>query len=155
MQLLKFKVPKSKDEIISILSDNDRVNAGRNFDKSKGVPFMKLKTKGDKIRMTCEMQGRATRDNGFIVGTYMSARLKEDDGVTTFKGVIWTAPLYHLIIIALFAYFVFQCIKLGGISVYPILIVIMDIMLFYGEFKKQKMIKSYVLRAMKKLMKGE
>lgn len=142
---LSFDCPR--DEALSVIKDTEFVNSNVSFDEKHGKPLIKISEKNDKIRITCEMTGRARKDNGFIVGTYFSGKLKENNGKTTLKGVILTAPIYHLILIILIGFFIGYCIKAGGFSVVPIFVVLFDIMLFYVEFKKQGIIKRYLERA--------
>ena len=65
------------------------------------------------------------------------------------RGLIVTAPIYHLIIAALFAFFVSQCIIKGGFTPVPIILLIFSFFMFKDEFKKQSMIKKYIFRAFK------
>ena len=116
--------------------------------------YVPEKGKG-RIKITCEMIGGPTKDNGFLVGTYFSGRLVEKDGRTKLKGVITTAPIYHLFLIALVAVFIIQCFKLRGFSVVPPIIVIFDIFMFKNEFKKQGYIKRYLYRAARRMYENK
>ena len=70
MKFINIDFPAKKDEVISMITDNEAVNKNVRFEEGKGKPFMKVKIKNnDKMRITCEMLGKATRDNGFFVGT--------------------------------------------------------------------------------------
>ena len=109
--------------------------------------------KGEKIKIKCEMTERPTKDNGFLEGTYFIGKVKEKNGVSRVKGVIVTAPIYHVLLLMLFAFFVYRCISIGGISFEPIVLVLFDIVLFYGEFKKQSLIKRYIFRSLKIVFK--
>lgn len=142
---LEFAAPK--DKVLSAVSDNDFVNQNVRFDEQNGKPLMKFKEKNGKIKITCEMLGKPTKDNGFLVGTYFSGRLTEKNGVTKLKGIITTAPIYHLIMILLVAVFIYQCIHLKGFSVVPILLVFLSLFMFKDEFNKQGYIKRYLFRA--------
>ena len=97
------------------------------------------------------MIGGPTKDNGFFVGTYFSGRLSEKDGRTKLKGIITTAPIYHLFLIALVVVFIIQCFRLRGFSVIPPIIIIFDIFMFKNEFKKQGYIKRYLYRAARRM----
>lgn len=136
-----------------MLADNDRVNENVRFDGAPGKPLMKLKEKSGRLRITCEFTGRATKDNGFIIGTFFLGRIKEKDGKTVLRGIITTDPLFHLLIIGLFAFFVVQCIINKGFSVMPIFVVLFDLMLYKDEFKKQGYIQRYLFRAIRRLSK--
>ena len=155
MKLVKIQTDKGKDSLISMISDNARVNEGVKFNTAKGTPHMHVKEKGGRVRIVCEMRGRATRDNGFgyLVGTFFSGKIKEKNGAATLSGIIITAPIYHAIMIALLAVFIYQCIKAGGISVVPILLVAFEVIFFFDEFKKQGYISRYLYRAERRLNK--
>ena len=134
------------------LSDNDTVNKGVNFDEGRGIPHMRIKRKENgKFKMTCEFIGGPTKDNGFLVGTYFSGRATEVDGKTRVKGIITTAPIYHAILLLFIGLFVFQCIRVGGFSVAPPIIIAFDIVLFWKEFKKQGYIERYLRRASRRV----
>lgn len=152
MKFINIDFPAKKDEVISMITDNEAVNKNVRFEEGKGKPFMKVKIKNnDKIRMTCEMLGKATRDNGFLVGTYFAGRLVEKSDKTVLKGVILTAPIYHLFMMILVVVFILQCFYLKGFSVIPILLVGFDIFMFKDEFKKQGYIKRYLHRAARRI----
>lgn len=145
---LSIKVPA--DELVGIMSKNDVVNDGVEFDKDKGIPHMHVTRSGSTVKIKCKLTGTATRDNGSIVGTYFKGRLTESRGVTRLKGVIVTSPLYHLIFFALIAVFVYKCISLGAISVLPICLIAVSYFLFRGEYRKQNIIRNYIYRAFRK-----
>ena len=152
MKLVNVEFPSSRDEAISMICDNEQVNRNVRFDDYRGRPLMKIKDKGNgKMKITCEMIGGPTKDNGFFVGTYFSGKLVEKDGRTRLKGFIATAPIYHLALIALVVVFIIQCFKLRGFSVLPPIIVIFDIFMFKNEFKKQGYIKRYLHRAARRM----
>ena len=153
MKFINISTPNTKDELVSMLSDNERVNENVSYDVRLGKPKMKLKEKNGRLRITCELMGRATKDNGFIVGTFFFGRVKEKDGKATVKGIITTDPLFHLLIVGLFCFFVVQCIINRGFSVLPIFVVLFDLMLYKDEFKKQGMIQRYIHRAVRRLSK--
>jgi len=152
MKLVNIDFPASRDEVMEMLTDNERVNRNVRFDDYRGKPHMKFKTKENgKIKITCEMLGGPTKDNGFLVGTYFSGKLIEKDGRTKLKGIITTAPIYHLCLFALVVVFIIQCFKMSGFSVLPPIIVIFDIFMFKNEFKKQGYIKRYLYRALRRM----
>ena len=152
MKFVNVDFPSSRDEAMSMICDNEKVNRNVRFDDYRGKPLMKIKDKGNgKMKITCEMIGGPTKDNGFFVGTYFSGKLVEKNGRTRLKGVITTAPIYHLALIALVAVFIIQCFKLRGFSVVPPIIVIFDIFMFKNEFKKQGYIKRYLYRAVRRM----
>ncbi len=134
---------------MSVLRDSNRVVSEERFECPKGTPNITLKERGSRVKMKCQMIGGPTRDNGFLEGTYFWGSVKERVGVTSVRGVIVTAPIYHLIIIALIALLIVQCIRIGGINVFPIILVIFSIFMFKDEFKKQGIIKRYIFRALK------
>lgn len=152
MQFINVEYPASCAEVLEILSDNERVNKNVTFDERRGKPLMRIKDKGrGKIKITCEMLERATKDNGFFVGTYFSGKLTEKNGVTRLKGIILTAPIYHLVLFAMIAVFIFQCIRMNGFSVIPIMLVAFDIFMFKDEFRKQGYIRRYIYRAARRI----
>jgi hypothetical protein len=152
MQFINLEYPASCAEVLEILSDNERVNKNVTFDERRGKPLMRIKDKGNgKIKITCEMLERATKDNGFFVGTYFSGKLTEKKGVTRLKGIILTAPIYHLMLFAMIAVFIFQCIRMNGFSVIPVMLVIFDIFMFKDEFRKQGYIRRYLYRAVRRI----
>ena len=150
MHFINLEFPSGKDEVISHISDNEYVNRNVRFEDGGVKPLMKVKEKNGKIKITCEMLGKPTKDNGFLVGTYFSGRLSEKDGVTRLKGIITTAPVYHLVMLAFIAVFIYQCIRLGGFSVVPILLVVFSLFMFKDEFKTQGYIKRYLYRAQRR-----
>ena len=156
MKFITVKTDSTATELLAMIRDNTRVNDGVKFaDKKGGKPFMHVKEKDGKIRIKCEMMGRPTKDNGFLEGTYFAGKVKEKNGVCQISGIILTAPIYHLIFLCLFSFFIFQCISVGGISPIPIILVIFDVFMFYGEFKKQSLIKRYIFRALKIVYKNK
>ena len=147
MKFVKVKADTSKEEMINLLADNNRVNEKVRFDDKRGKPHMKIKEKNGKIRITCEMMGGVTKDNGFIVGSFFWGKIKENNGTATLSGIILTAPVYHFIFLLLMGFFVVQCIINKGFSIIPIFLLLFDILLFKDEFKKQGYIYRYIYRA--------
>ncbi len=149
MKFINLTFPTTKDSVIELLKNNEEVNANVRFD-SRGKPLMKIKErKNGKIRITCEMLERPTKDNGFLVGTYFSGKLTERDGETRLKGYLVTAPIYHTILIGFFVWFIVQCFIVGGFSPVPPLLILFDVMLFKDEFRKQGYIARYLYRAVR------
>ncbi len=149
MKRVKQTTKASKERLLSLLYDSDRVNRGAKFNDAKGIPHARIKTKGDMIKIKCEMVGGASKDNGFLEGTYFIGKLREHNGTTSISGFIFTAPIYHSILIVLFAYYLGVCISVGGFHPMPILALIFSIFLFKNEFAKQGIIEWYIKRAVK------
>lgn len=149
MKLVNYKITAQRDEVMSVIRDNTRVVEAEKYDTSRGKPRMHITEKGERVKIKCEMTERPTKDNGFLEGTYFIGKVKEREGVTSVKGVILTCPIYHTIFFLLFAFFVAFCFIKGGISPIPFILVAFDIVMFYGEFKKQSLIKRYIFRTMK------
>lgn len=151
MKFVRLESRLSPDEILEVLKDNEFVNSGVKFENY--VPEMRVKqSKKDprRIRVTCEMKNTATKDNGFLVGTYFSGKLRCKDGRTSLRGHILTAPIYHLILAILVVFFIYRCITVGGFNPIPVILVIFDIFMFWREFKKQGMIQRYLIRAFRR-----
>ena len=151
MKLINLKIEAPRDEVLSFLSDNKRVNANVKFDEKRGTPLMHFKEKGEKLTVTCEMINRPTKDNGFLIGTYFKGKLTEKDGVTELRGVIVTAPIYHLIWFALLSVLIWQCFYYTAISALPVLFVAFEFIMYSQEFRKQGYIKRYFERAFSRL----
>ena len=149
MKFVNLTTEIPRDELLSLIKNHELVNDGVRFDEKIGRPAIKVKEKGEWLYITCELLDRITKDNGFIVGTYFWGRLKEKDEKTTLRGVILTAPIYHLVLLALFAVFIVMCIQKGGFSVIPVLLLAFDYFMFSLEFKKQGIIKRYLERCVK------
>ena len=147
---LKERVPK--EELLEALVNDEVTNKGVKFENLSGSPKMRVKEKNGKIRIKCELIRREgeRRDNGFIFGTAFYGKIKEKNGVTSLSGLITTELIYHLIFTALMVLFVLQCIFMKGLSVVPICLLIIDIFMFREEFKKQGIIKRYILRAVRR-----
>ena len=149
MKLINVTTEASRESIIGALKDYERVNDGVRFDENIGIPRMKVKEKGTTVRITCELTGRPTKDDGFLVGTYFKGRVVNKGGVNTIKGVILTAPIYHLVLYLMFVAFIFVCISKGGFSVVPVCLLVFDYFMFKLEYKKQGIIQRYISRAVK------
>ena len=153
MKFINLKIQASKNEVLNFISDNKKVNSNVKFDEKAGIPFMHVKEKDGKLKINCEMINRPTKDNGFVVGTYFKGTLREKDGACELKGIILTAPIYHLIWFILLGILIWQCIYHAAISVLPILFVSFEVIMFSAEFKKQGYIKRYLERAFSRLEK--
>lgn len=156
MQFVNIDFAASRDEVIELLSDNERVNRNVRFDESRGKPVIRVteKAKG-KVKLSCQMIGGPTKDNGFIQGTTLRGKLVEKNGVTRLKGIVTTEPVYHLAFLALIVLFIVQCFRLKGISVVPPILVIFDLFMFKNEFKKQGIIKRYLHRAARRIYENK
>ena len=153
MKLINLESTVSRTELLDMISNSELVNEKVKFDENKGRPLIHLKTKGDRLRIKCEMVGGPTKDNGFLEGTYFVGKLTEKDGTSRLRGVILTAPIYHTFIVLLMALFVMRCIQLGGFNPVPIILLIFSLMMFRGEFEKQGTIERYLKRALRKAEK--
>ena len=154
MKFINIKTEKSSAELLSIISDNTRVNSGVKFaDKKGGKPFMHVREKGGSLRVRCEMMGRPTKDNGFLMGTQFYGRITEKNGEATLRGIILTSPIYHLIVLVLAVALIAQMIYNGSISSIPILIfaTAFEFLFFTDEFRKQGYIQRYLERAIRRL----
>ena len=152
MKFIKLKTDRSIDEVISMISDNERVNSKVRFDEKRGIPHMHVSVKQNRVRMRCEMLGRPTKDNGFLFGgTVFRGRIREADGVTVLEGYVVTSPIYHAFIIALVIANIILSFKLGGISIIPIFAVAFEFIFFKDEFRKQGYIARYLERAFRRL----
>ena len=149
MTFVNYKINASREEVMSVMRDNNLVVAEEKYDTPKGTPKMTLKEKGSSLKIKCEYTGGATKDNGFLEGTAFRGSVVERDGVTTVKGIILTAPIYHLVVIALMVLFIVQCVRLGGINFVPIILFFFSIFMFKDEFRKQGIIKRYIFRSLK------
>ncbi len=154
MKFISIKTEKSSADLLSIISDNTRVNSGVKFsDKKGGKPFMHVKQKEGKLRIKCEMMGRPTKDNGFLMGTQFYGKISEKDGETSINGIIVTSPIYHLVVLALAVALITQMIYSGNVSSIPILVfaAAFEFLFFTDEFKKQGYIARYLERAVRRL----
>lgn len=154
MKFINIKTDKSADALLSMIRDNARVNDGVKFaDKKGGKPFMHVREKEGKLRIKCEMMGRPTRDNGFLMGTAFYGRITEKDGAAAVKGVIVTSPIYHAVVLMLAIALVIQMIYNSSISSIPILVfaVAFEFLFFTDEFRKQGYISRYIERAVRRL----
>ena len=150
MKLLKITSCAKREALIELIKDSDRVNDRVKFDENKGRPKMHVKEKGDRLRIKCEMVGGPTKDNGFLEGTYFVGKLTEKDGVSTLRGIILTAPVYHTILALILVIYVIRCISLSAFNPVPLILLAFSIFLFKSEFEKQGIIERYLKRAVRK-----
>ncbi len=149
MLFVNYKIHASREEVMNCIRDEASVTKAEKYDTSRGVPKFHIKEKKDYIKISCEFIGRATKDNGFLEGTYFIGKLTERNNESKLRGIILTAPIYHSIFLMLVIYFIYQCFSLGGISVVPIMLIIFNIFMFKDEFRKQGLIKRYIFRSLK------
>ena len=135
--------------VSTFLLDNENSASGIKTNEKRGKPRIHVRLNNERVRMNCEYTGKVTRDNDFIGGTHLFGRLFERDGRTYLRGIVVTAPLFHVAMAVLFAYFVYRCITLGAISIVPICIVIFSVLMFGEEYSKQSVLKRYVFNAFK------
>ena len=150
MKHINLRTSKSPEELLGAISDNNFVSDGIKFNDKGTRPHMHVKDKGNgKIKIKCEIMGGPSKDNGFLEGTYFKGSVREQDGKTTVKGIVITAPIYHLILLALTIFFIYQCIAVGGISLIPIIMLLFSFFMFRDEYRKQSIIKRYIFRSLK------
>ena len=149
MRLVKYHSRASRDAILDALSSSEQVNARVKFDEKRGRPVMHTKEKRGRLKITCEMVGGPSKDNGFLIGSFFLGGIKERNGETTVSGIILTAPIYHLLLIGFCIYFLIQSFLVGGITLVPLFGVIFTLILFKDEYKKQGIIKRFIKRAVR------
>ena len=149
MKFVRLKSGADREDIISALRSSDKVNEHVKFDDRRGRPVMKLREKKRSLFMTCEMIGGPSKDNGFLIGTFFLGRLRERSGEQRLSGVIMTAPLDHLLLVAFCVYFIIQSFVVGGITLVPVFLALFSLFLFKDEFKKQGIISRYLPRALR------
>ena len=147
MKFIRLSSAVGSDELLSVIKNQALVNDGVKFNEDNGRPVMKITERSGRLFIRCEMVGGPTRDNGFIVGTSFVGKITEKNGVSTLRGVITTAPLYHAAMLTLIGIFVYQCFRLGGFSIVPVCIALVGFLLTKNEYKKQGIIHRYLLRA--------
>ena len=154
MKFINLETEASVSDTLAMLSDNDRVNHKVLFDEKNGKPFMKVKEKNGRVIITCEMTGRATKDNGFgyLVGTYFSGKIYQKNGETVLRGKILTAPIYHALMLVFLVAIIAQAVYYRAFTIVPLLFIPIEFVMFYGEFKKQGYIQRYMYRAFKRLI---
>lgn len=152
MKFVNVDFPASREEVISMISNNELVNQKVRLDESRGKPLITVIEKGkNRIKISCKYVGGPTRDNGFVQGTTLSGTLVEKDGITKLRGIITTEPVYHFFFLVMVVLFIVQCFRLRGISFLPPILIVFDIFMFKNEFKKQGYIKRYLYRVQRRL----
>ena len=147
MKFINTTFDMTKEQFVNILRDSEYVNDKVKFFEDNRFPRMTLKEKGGRIKLSCEIMGGAKKDNAFLEGTHLYGRIRDNGDSVTLKGVILTAPIYHFILMIFMAIFIGQCFYFGGFSVVPICLLLFSLFMFKDEFKKQKLLYNYVLRA--------
>ena len=150
MKFINTTLDLPKEQAIALLSDTKYVNENVKFFDDNRYPRMTIKENGERIKISCEIMGGAKKDNAFLEGTHLYGRIRDNGESVTLKGVILTAPIYHFILLVFMAIFIGQCFYLGGFSVVPICLLVFSLFMFKDEFKKQRLIYNYVLRANKR-----
>ena len=106
MKFINIYYTASREEVLSMLSNNEAVNRNVRVDSSRGTHVITVKEKNkNRIKLNCKIVGGPSKDNGFIQGTALSAKLVEKDGVTNLRGVITTEPVYHLFFFIMIHFF--------------------------------------------------
>ena len=155
MKLVSVNISGNKDSVLSLLRSYDNINSDVQFDDKIGRPTFRFRQKGSWLTVDCRMVGGPSRDNGFLIGTVFLGRIKEKGDYTSIKGVITTAPVYHLGLLGLSAFYIYKCIELGGFNPIPPILLIFSLFLFKNEFKKQGIISRYFKRAERKINSGD
>ena len=150
MRFIKMEAECTEEVLLETLKNNPKVNEGVKFAEGEGKPFMHFKKTNKTVRMRCELMDRPTKDNGFLMGTYFAGRTKQIGDKTRLYGVILTEPYFHILWLAMVAYFVFYCITHAAFSAVPVCLIVFVYFMFRGEYKKQRRIKAYLARACKR-----
>ena len=153
MKFISISVPASREELLATVQDNRLVNEGVRFPEGQGTPTAELKAGKSLVRVRCRMVGAASRDNGFLFGTALVGRMRERDGVTTLSGVILTEPVLHLVWLGIVVYYLITCIRVGGISLFPIFLSLLFLFTFRSEYRKQEYLRRYLHRAARRFTK--
>ena len=99
MKIVKLTSSRSSDELIAAISDNHFVSDGVKFNDNATKPHMHVKTKENgSMKIRCEILGGPSKDNGFLEGTYFKGKITSYSGGSLIKGVIVTAPIFHLLL---------------------------------------------------------
>lgn len=155
MKLIDYTIASTKEEFLDTVRDNRVVNASVRFGEDGAYPTAEIKEGKRHLRIRCRMVGGATRDNGFLFGTFFWGTLRERDHASRLRGIIVTEPLLHLLWAAIVAYFVITCIQLGGISLIPVFLSILMFFMFKPEYKKQGILARYLARAAQRVKRSE
>ena len=149
MKLVNYKIHASKQDVIESLYNSSLIIEREKFEQAKGTPKFHIKERNGIFRIKCEYTGGATKDNGFLEGTYFLGKISQNSDQTSLTGLIVTAPIYHIILGLLFVFFVAQCIIKKGFTPVPLILFCFSLFMFKDEFKKQAIIKRYIFRAFK------
>lgn len=143
MRYVHLNLETDRETFLAALADGKFIAPSDRAEK----PILHLNNKGERIRVTCEYLGGASKDNGFLVGTFFSGKFKEKEGQRYLNGWIMTAPVYHAILLALFAFAIVRSVQLRGFTLLPICAAVFDVFLFRREFSKQRVIENCLIRA--------
>ena len=150
MKLINVTSSVKRDILLDTLKNPELVNDKVRFDGKGGKPDMFVRETKRGIRVKCQFRDGGVRDSGFLEGTYFIGRVSDLDGGSAIKGIIVTAPIYHSILAIILAFFVYQCIYVGGFNPVPILWLAFSLIMFRKEFDKQGVIERYLKRAAQK-----
>lgn len=154
MKRISIRTPLAREDILSALRDAPTVNEGLTFDDREGSPSVQIREgRGERVRVRCYMLGGASRDNGYVQGTFFTGRIRERDGVTHLCGSIMTEPIFHVLWLALIAFFIVTCIQRAALSVVPVCLIVFVFFMFRKEYRKQEYLRRYILRAIHRLEK--
>ena len=154
MHFINYDIMAPRSEVMASLAENDRIVEQEQFDLSCGKPKMHIEETGNnRVKIKCEYVGSGTKDNAFLEGTYFFGSIVQKDDRCFIRGFVVTAPIYHAVIAILLIVFIGKCISLGGFSPVPIIALVFSILMYRNEFKKQKIIRRYVFRALKNAFK--
>lgn len=154
MKRISIQTPLAREDILSALRDAPTVNAGLTFDDREGSPTVHVREgRADRLRLRCCMLGGASRDNGYVQGTFFWGRMRERNGMTYIRGSIMTEPVFHVLWLALIAFFIVTCIQRTALSVVPICLIVFVYFMFRKEYRKQEYLRRYILRAIHRLEK--
>jgi|GEM_PF-2166661 len=154
MKRISIQTPLAREDILSALRDAPTVNAGLTFDDREGSPTVHVREgRADRLRLRCYMLGGASRDNGYVQGTFFWGRMRERNGMTYIHGSIMTEPVFHVLWLALIAFFIVTCIQRTALSVVPVCLIVFVYFMFRKEYRKQEYLRRYILRAIHRLEK--
>ena len=157
MKIINISTHKSKEEVLDFLNNNEKVNENVRFDDKKGgKPYMHIKEENGRLKIKCEMIGRPTKDNGFVImGTVFHGKITEKNGETVISGIATTSVIYHIFMFLLVSFLLFSIFRFGAYPLIAILacVIACEFIFFGDEFKKQGYIVRYIERAIKRLEK--
>lgn len=147
MKLVNLKAEAPLEAVADILEKAAKPSDNIKYDEHRGKPTMLPKRRGKRFSVSCRFIGGNTEDNGHILGTFFIGSLTQKGGSTRLRGVIMTAPHFHIPWIALVIYFLYRLIAEGLFSPIPIILTVFVIFMFKTEYSKQSLIKRYLKRA--------